>query len=157
MAGKPSQLERPQRSIGEACELLGVSPRTLRYYEELGFLQPTRTVGGHRLYGDAEIETVQRIGRMQAVGFSLGTIGKALRYRSYRDESGHPRMTLEALRELTAEARADAAAVRERIAALRRELEIARREVDGIEHDCAFLEGILAAREAEARNLGTRR
>ena len=156
MAGKSPPLARPHRSIGEACELLGVSPRTLRYYEELGFLQPTRTAGGHRLYGDADIETVQRIGRMQAVGFSLGTIRKALRYRSYRDERGQPRMALEALRALTAEAAADATAVRERIAALERELDIARREADGLEHDRAYLEGVLATREAEARDRGAR-
>jgi DNA-binding transcriptional MerR regulator len=142
------------KSIGDACELLGVSPRTLRYYEELGFLQPDRTPGGHRLYSAPEIETVQRIGRMQAVGFSLGTIRKALRYRSYRDESGQPRMALDALRALTAEARADAAAVRERIGALQREIEFAQREAEGLEHDCAFLEGLLATREAAERNLG---
>lgn len=156
MAGKSLPLDRPQRSIGEACELLGVSPRTLRYYEELGFLEPSRTAGGHRLYGDAEIETVQRISRMQAVGFALGTIRKALRYRSYRDERGQPRMPLAALRELTAEARADASAVRERIGALERELDIARREADGLEHDCAFLEGVLGTRETEERNRGDR-
>jgi DNA-binding transcriptional MerR regulator len=148
--------ERAQRSIGAACELLGVSPRTLRYYEELGFLQPARTVGGHRLYGDAEIELVQRIGRMQAVGFSLGTIRRALRYRSYRDESGKVRMPLEALRALTTEARADAAAVRERIAALQSELESAEREAEGFDHDCTYLEGVLATREAEERSHGAR-
>ncbi len=114
-------------------------------------------MGGHRLYGDAEIELVQRIGRMQAVGFSLGTIGRALRYRSYRDESGKVRMPLEALRALTAEARADAAAVmRERIAALHQELESAHREAEGFDHDCTYLEGVLATREAEERSHGAR-
>jgi DNA-binding transcriptional MerR regulator len=148
--------ERAQRSIGAACEILGVSPRTLRYYEELGFLQPARTVGGHRLYGDAELEIVQRIGRMQAVGFSLGTIRRALRYRSYRDETGQVRMPLEALRALTDEARADAAAVRERIAALQRELESAQHEAEGFDRDRAHLESALAKREAEERERGAR-
>jgi DNA-binding transcriptional MerR regulator len=147
---------RAQRSIGAACELLGVSPRTLRYYEELGFLQPARTVGGHRLYGDAELELVGRIGRMQAVGFSLGTIRRALRYRSYRDESGQQRMPLEALRALTAEARADATAVRDRIAALQSEIASAQREAEGFDHDCTYLEGALAKREAEERDHGAR-
>ena len=48
-----------QRTVGGACEELGVSARTLRYYEELGFLQPGRTTGGHRLYGTPEIEIVE--------------------------------------------------------------------------------------------------
>src|SRR5579872_3694565 len=130
----------PLRSIGEACAQLGLSARTLRYYEELGFIQPTRTAGGHRLYGERELEMVRRVGRMQAIGFSLRTIAKALRYRAYRDESGRTRMPLEDLRSLTAEARADAGALRERIAELRRELEVASREAEGLERDCAELE-----------------
>jgi MerR family transcriptional regulator, repressor of the yfmOP operon len=148
--------ERAQRSIGAACEVLGVSPRTLRYYEELGFLQPARTAGGHRLYGDAELEIVQRIGRMQAVGFSLGTIRRALRYRSYRDETGQVRMPLDALRALTGATPPHPAAVRERIIALQRELESAQREAEGFDHDCAFLESTLATREAEERDHGAR-
>jgi DNA-binding transcriptional MerR regulator len=146
-----SALEPELRSIGEACAVLGVSPRTLRYYEELGFVQPARTAGGHRLYGEAELETVRRIGRMQAVGFSLRTIAKALRYRSYRDETGQTRMPLEALRERAAEARADAAAVRERVAELRRELEVASREVEGLEHDCTYLDEAVVRRTNEVR------
>jgi len=135
-----------------ATAILGVSPRTLRYYEELGFLRPARSAGGHRLYGEAEIETVQRIGRMQALGFTLGTIRRALRYRSYRDQTGQYRMPLGDLRALTAEARADAAAVRQRIGALEDELAAARREADGLERDCAFLEARLAERESGERD-----
>jgi MerR family transcriptional regulator, repressor of the yfmOP operon len=135
-----------------ASATLGVSPRTLRYYEELGLLQPARTAGGHRLYDEADIETVQRIGRMQAMGFSLGTIRRALRYRSYRDQTGRYRMPLPDLRALTAEARADAAAVRDRIAALQDELDAAQREADGLERDRSFLEARLAEREAEERD-----
>jgi len=138
-----------------AAAALGVSPRTLRYYEELGLLQPARSAGGHRLYTEADIETVQRVGRMQALGFSLGTIRRALRYRSYRDASGQYRMPLADLRALCAEARADAAAVRERIAALERELAAARREADGLDRDSAFLEARLAEREREERDRAT--
>jgi DNA-binding transcriptional MerR regulator len=138
-----------QRTVGEACEELGVSARTLRYYEELGFLQPERTTGGHRLYGTPEIEIVERIIRMQGLGFSLSTIRKSLRYRSYRDDTGRRRFDSTALTALAAEARADATTVRERIAALRRELDIALGEAEGLEHDAAFLEGLLTARLAE--------
>jgi DNA-binding transcriptional MerR regulator len=154
---QPAAVDPELRSIGEACAILGVSPRTLRYYEELGFVQPARTAGGHRLYGEAELETVRRIGRMQAVGFSLRTIAKALRYRSYRDESGQTRMPLQALRELAAEARSDAVAVRERIADLRRELEVASREAEGLEHDCSYLDEVVARRSAEETERGARR
>jgi DNA-binding transcriptional MerR regulator len=138
-------------SVAEASAQLEVSPRTLRYYEELGFLTPQRTAGGHRLYGPGELETVERIGRMQAMGFSLATIRKALRYRSYQDEqTGRPTVALDDLRQLAEEARADAVAVRARIAALRRELDEATHEAEQLEHDVAYLDRRLAERLAAA-------
>lgn len=144
--------ERPRLlSVAEAAAKLDVSPRTLRYYEELGFLKPERTVGGHRLYGPADIDTVERIGRMQAIGFSLATIRKALRYRSVQDETGRPTVALEDLRQLAEDARADAAAMRARIAALRRELDEATHEAEQLEHDVAYLDRRLAERLASGR------
>lgn len=143
-------METALLATAEASARLGVSPRTLRYYEELGFLAPPRTAGGHRLYGPEELEVVARIGRMQALGFSLATIRKVLRYRSYQDASGRRRLALGDLRQIVGEARDDARAVRERIAALRRELDDATREAEALERDVAFLEGLLTAREGEA-------
>lgn len=138
-------------SVAGAAARLGVSARTLRYYEELGLLAPSRTAGGHRLYGPGEIEAVERIGRMQALGLSLATIRRMLRYRSYRDESGRRLIALDDLREVVLEARADAAAVRARIDALRNELDEATLEAQRLEHDLAFLERRLAERFAEER------
>jgi DNA-binding transcriptional MerR regulator len=142
-------------SVAETAARLSVSPRTLRYYEELGFITPSRTAGGHRLFGPAEITTLERIGRMQALGFSLATIRKALRYRSYRDETtGRHRLALEDARVLVAEARVDADALRARIAELRREIVEATRELEGLDHDVAFLEGLIVARTAEEEQRG---
>jgi DNA-binding transcriptional MerR regulator len=142
--------ERPAfASVAEAAAQLGVSTRTLRYYEQLGFLTPARTAGGHRQFRPADIETVERIRRMQALGLSLTTIRKALQYRSYQDESGRHRMASADLYRIAAEARADADAVRARIAALRREIDAATREADLLEHDVAFLESRAAERAAE--------
>ena len=37
--------------IGEVAKLIGVSPKTIRYYHEIGLLaEPKRTEGGYRLY-----------------------------------------------------------------------------------------------------------
>jgi len=135
-------------SVAEAAGRLGVSPRTLRYYEELGFLRPVRTAGGHRLYGPGDLETLERIARMQALGFSLATIRKALRYRSVQDETGRRTVALDDLRRLAEDARADAAAMRARIAALRRELDEATHEAEKLDHDVAYLDARLAERTA---------
>jgi DNA-binding transcriptional MerR regulator len=147
--------ERPGRlrTVGEASAELGVSPRTLRYYEELGFLQPARTPGGHRLYGDDEIDVLGRIGRMQAIGLSLRTIAKALAYRSHRDaKTGERRFDAATLATLAADAQTDLRALRLRIVELQRELDTARAEAEGLERDAAYLERRLVeqrAREAE--------
>ena len=51
--------QAPERSyrIGDVAERVGVTTRTIRYYEELGLLgtASARTKGAHRLYSDADI------------------------------------------------------------------------------------------------------
>jgi MerR family transcriptional regulator, repressor of the yfmOP operon len=62
--------------IGEAARLAGVSPRTLRYYQELGLLQPSgRTPGGARRYDKVDVERLCRIRELQELmGFNLEEI-----------------------------------------------------------------------------------
>ena len=55
--------------ISEVCERTGLSPRTVRYYEELGLLPGVRRrAGGRRVYGDEEIERLHFIQRLKALG-----------------------------------------------------------------------------------------
>ena len=62
-------------SIGEVCERLGVSARTVRYYEELGLLPGVRRrAGGRRVYGADELERLRFIQRLKALGLSLAEI-----------------------------------------------------------------------------------
>ena len=66
--------------IGEVAKLTGVTPRALRYWEELGLLQPTsRTDGGERLYAAADVTRVSRIHNLQELlGFSLDEVKAVL-------------------------------------------------------------------------------
>ena len=43
------------RRIGEFCRLVGVSAETVRRWEREGYLHPKRTIGGHRLFSDADV------------------------------------------------------------------------------------------------------
>jgi DNA-binding transcriptional MerR regulator len=54
--------------IGDLAALTGASPRTLRYYEEQGLLQPARSGAGYRLYSEQDIETVRRIQLLLSAG-----------------------------------------------------------------------------------------
>jgi DNA-binding transcriptional MerR regulator len=62
--------------IGEVAEQLGLTPRTLRYYEEIGLLAPpSRMEGGFRLYSAADITRLENIVQLKRLlGFSLAEI-----------------------------------------------------------------------------------
>jgi DNA-binding transcriptional MerR regulator len=61
--------------IGEVAERTGLSHRTIRYYEEMGLVEPAaRTEGGFRLYDEAGIERLLLIMPMKPLGFSIEQI-----------------------------------------------------------------------------------
>ena len=50
--------------ISVAARLLGMHPQTLRKYERLGLVQPSRTIGSMRLYSRDELERLRVIKRL---------------------------------------------------------------------------------------------
>ncbi len=66
-------IEVPLR-IGDVARLAGTTPRTIRYYEEIGLLPeaPARPSGQHRLYSAAEVERLREVMRLKhLLGVSL--------------------------------------------------------------------------------------
>jgi len=64
----------PNLRIGDVAKLAGTTPRTIRYYEEIGLLPeaPERPAGGHRLYTPAEVERLREVMRLkELLGVSL--------------------------------------------------------------------------------------
>jgi DNA-binding transcriptional MerR regulator len=62
-------------TISDVQERTGLSPRTLRYYEELGLLPGVRRrAGGRRIYGTDELERLRFIQRLKTLGLSLAEI-----------------------------------------------------------------------------------
>jgi MerR family copper efflux transcriptional regulator len=58
--------------IGEVAERVGLSLRTVRYYEEQGLFQPAgRTEGGFRLYTEREVDRLLLIKQMKPLGFTV--------------------------------------------------------------------------------------
>jgi DNA-binding transcriptional MerR regulator len=60
--------------IGEVARLVGTTPRTIRYYEEIGLLPdaPARDRGRHRLYSEADVEWLRELLRLKdLLGVSL--------------------------------------------------------------------------------------
>jgi MerR family transcriptional regulator, repressor of the yfmOP operon len=64
----------PRLRIGEVAELVGTTPRTIRYYEEFGLLAapPAHEKGRHRTYDEADVRRLQELIRLRDVlGVSL--------------------------------------------------------------------------------------
>jgi MerR family transcriptional regulator, repressor of the yfmOP operon len=55
--------------IGELARLAGTTPRTVRYYEELGLLAqaPDREAGEHRIYAEADLERLRELLRLKSL------------------------------------------------------------------------------------------
>ncbi|SHI38068.1 DNA-binding transcriptional regulator, MerR family [Nocardiopsis flavescens] len=66
-------------TIGELAARAGVSSRTLRHYDLVGLLPPSRTgPGGLRHYGPGEVARLQRILLLRRTGMGLADIGRVL-------------------------------------------------------------------------------
>jgi DNA-binding transcriptional MerR regulator len=73
--------------IGEVAELTSTTPRTIRYYEEIGLLgcAPERAQGKHRVYTQADVDRVREIIRLRdLLGLSLDQLKQLLEAESAR-------------------------------------------------------------------------
>ena len=71
--------------IGAFAKMAATNLRTLRYYEEVGLLQPAaRSSGGFRYYRESDLNRVRLISKLQELGLTLQEIGEILEQR--RDE-----------------------------------------------------------------------
>jgi DNA-binding transcriptional MerR regulator len=82
----PAVAERTLR-IGELAQQSGTTPRTIRYYEEIGLLGggAQRLQGKHRAYTEADVDRVKEIIRLRdLLGLSLEQLSQLLEAESAR-------------------------------------------------------------------------
>ena len=71
-------------SIGEAARRAGVSVRTLRHYDQIGLLRPSRvTQAGYRVYDEDALLRLEQILFFRELGFPLGEIGRLMQNPAY--------------------------------------------------------------------------
>lgn len=69
--------------IGAIAETVGLSLRSVRYYEEQGLIEPEgRTAGGFRLYTDVQVERLRLIMQMKPLGFSIEEMRELIEARA---------------------------------------------------------------------------
>ena len=82
-----------QYTPSELASLAGVTPRTIRYYDQKGLLRPaSRTPEGYRLYDSDALLKMQRISMLKFAGFSLGEIRDTLEMLRLRIYGGFCRI-----------------------------------------------------------------
>jgi MerR family transcriptional regulator/heat shock protein HspR len=65
--------------ISMAAEMLGMHPQTLRKYERLGLVQPSRTIGSMRLYTQDELDRLRMIKHfVDELGINLAGVQRLL-------------------------------------------------------------------------------
>ncbi len=96
--------------IGDVARLADTTPRTIRYYEEIGLLPgaPSRPSGGHRLYSEEEVERLREVIRLKhLLGVSLEELkallaaeeARAAVRAELRRDDVHPERRIELLTE----------------------------------------------------------
>lgn len=69
--------------IGDMAKRLGISGRTIRYYEELGLIASERSSGGFRIFNSSQFEKLHMILALKDLGMPLEEIGKFLQLRQH--------------------------------------------------------------------------
>lgn len=65
--------------IGELSERVGVSHRTIHYYERLGLVKPTEREGtGYRYYDEIAVKRLEKIAALKRLGLSLDEIAAVI-------------------------------------------------------------------------------
>jgi len=71
-------IETPVFAIAMAAELAGMHPQTLRQYDRLGLVSPTRTAGQTRRYSMRDVAQLREIAALSAEGLNLEGIRRIL-------------------------------------------------------------------------------
>ncbi len=80
--------DEPVFIISVAARMLGLRTQTLRYYESLGLIEPSRTRGNQRVFSRRDIEKVQRIrDLMEDLGVNLAGVEVMLKLLSRLEAS----------------------------------------------------------------------
>ncbi|MGE0501249.1 MAG: Cu(I)-responsive transcriptional regulator [Rhizobiaceae bacterium] len=110
-------------NVGEAARRSGLPTKTIRYYEEIGLIEPGRALNGYRDFSDDDIHRLAFLHRARSLGFGIEDCRQLMAL--YRDRS-------RASHDVRSIAEAHVEAIADKI----RELEGMRRTLTRLVHAC---------------------
>ena len=76
-------------NIGQASRVSGLPAKTIRYYEDIGLVEPARRGNGYRAYSGSHLHSLQFLARARSLGFSIEECRKLLSlYEDHHRASG---------------------------------------------------------------------
>ena len=57
--------------IADVAEASGLSAKTIRYYEDIGLVRPTRSENGYRAFVETDVHKLRFLARARSLGFSI--------------------------------------------------------------------------------------
>ena len=85
----------PVFAIAVAAELAGMHPQTLRQYDRLGLVSPTRTAGQSRRYSMRDVAQLREIASLSAQGLNLEGIKRILELENVLEKEVRARQSSE--------------------------------------------------------------
>ena len=70
------------KKIGKVAKQLGITTRTIRFYEEEGLLEPLRSLKGTRLYSEEHVRKLRVIKELRDLGIPLDSIKSIVKIRA---------------------------------------------------------------------------
>ena len=58
-------------NIGEVAKMSALPAKTIRYYEDIGLIQPLRDTNGYRSFRESDLHKLAFVARARALGFSI--------------------------------------------------------------------------------------
>jgi MerR family transcriptional regulator/heat shock protein HspR len=87
----------PRYVISVAAKILGIQTHTLRYYERIGIVEPSRSKGNIRLYSEQDLEQLRRVKTLiEDLGVNLAGAEVILRMAQHITELQNKILELEA-------------------------------------------------------------
>ncbi|WP_238364464.1 Cu(I)-responsive transcriptional regulator [Mesobacterium pallidum] len=74
-------------NISDVAKASGLPAKTIRYYEDIGLIQPKRSSNGYRACDDSDLHRLAFIGRARGLGFSIEDCRELMAFYADRDRA----------------------------------------------------------------------